>query len=117
MAARKHVRWIQVSSLWIYRVLTWCVLAIGLTVAAAVLTLRYWILPNIEQYREDIARIVSETARQKIEIGYIRANWEGLRPQLVLEQVRVLDAQGRPALEFSRVDNTLSWLSLATLQL
>ncbi len=117
MAARKHVRWIQVSSLWIYRVLTWCVLAIGLAFAAAVLTLRYWILPNIEQYREDIARIVSETAKQKIEIGYIRANWEGLRPHLVLEQVRVLDAQGRPALEFSRVDNTLSWLSLATLQL
>jgi uncharacterized protein (TIGR02099 family) len=117
VAARKRVRWIQLSSLWIYRVLTWCVLAVGLVFAAAVLGLRYWILPNIDQYREDIARIVSETARQKIEIGHIRANWEGLRPQLVLEQVRVLDAQGRPALEFARVDNTLSWLSLATLQL
>ncbi len=117
MASRKRVRWVKVSSLWVYRVLTWSVLVAGLTFAAAVLSLRYWILPNIGQYREDIARIVSETVRQKIEIGYIRANWEGLRPQLVLEQVRVLDAEGRPALEFSRVDNTLSWLSLLTLQL
>lgn len=117
MAARKRTRWLQVSSLWIYRVLTWSVLAVGFTFAAAVLGLRYWILPNIGQYREDIARIVSETTRQKVEIGYIRANWEGLRPQLVLEQVRVLDAQGRPALEFSRVDNTISWLSLVTLRL
>lgn len=117
MVSRKRVRWVKVSSLWVYRVLTWSVLAGGLLFAAAVLSLRYWILPNIEQYREDIARIVSETARQKIEIGYIHANWEGLRPQLVLEQVRVLDAEGRPALEFSRVDKTLSWLSLVTLQL
>jgi len=117
VASRKRVRWVKGSSLWIYHVLTWSVLAVGLTFAAAVLSLRYWILPNIAQYREDIARIVSETAHQKIEIGYIRANWEGLRPQLVLEQVRVLDAEGRPALEFSRVDNTLSWLSLLTLQL
>jgi uncharacterized protein (TIGR02099 family) len=117
VASRKRVRWVKGSSLWVYRVLTWSVLAAGLTFAVTVLGLRYLILPNIEQYREDIARIVSETARQKVEIGYIRANWDGLRPQLVLEQVRVLDADGRPALEFSRVDNTLSWLSLVTLQL
>ncbi len=117
MAARKRVRWVHASTLWLYRVLTGCVLAIGFTFAVAILGLRYWILPNIEQYREDIARIVSDTAGRKVEIGFIRANWEGLRPQLVLEQVRVFDAEGRPAFEFSRVDNTLSWWSLVTLQL
>lgn len=104
------------SSLWVYRVLTWSVLAAGLIFAAAVLGLRHWVLPNIESYREDIARVVSETVRQKIEIGYIRGNWDGLRPQLVLEQVRVLDGEGRPVLQLSRVDSTLSWLSLVTLQ-
>ncbi|MBI2296054.1 MAG: TIGR02099 family protein [Betaproteobacteria bacterium] len=109
--------WLHVSSLWVYRVLTWSVLALGFLFAAMVLGLRYWILPNVENYREDIARIVSEKAQQKIAIGRIYANWDGLRPQLRLEQVTVFDAGGRPALEFSRVDNTLSWMSLPTLEL
>ena len=117
MAARKRVRWVRASSLWLYRVLTGCVLAIGFLFAVSILGLRYWVLPNIAEYRGDIARIISEKTGRKVEIGSIRGNWEGLRPQLVLERVRVLDAQGRPAFEFSRVDNTLSWLSLVTLQL
>ncbi|MCC7485417.1 MAG: TIGR02099 family protein [Burkholderiales bacterium] len=105
------------STLWCYRVITWSVLAVGFAFAAVVLSLRYWVLPNVEHYREDIARVVSERARQKITIGRISANWDGLRPQLVLEQVTVHDNAGRPALELARVDNTFSWLSLATLRL
>lgn len=104
------------SGLWVYRVLTWSVLVAGLIFAAMVLGLRHWALPNIGQYREEIARIVSQAAHQKIEIGYIRGNWDGLRPQLVLEQVRVLDGEGQPVLELSRVDSTVSWFSLITLQ-
>ncbi|MGH6631136.1 MAG: YhdP family protein, partial [Burkholderiales bacterium] len=110
-------RWLGIGSLWTYRVLTWGVLVIGLAFAGAVLALRYWVFPNIEAYREDIARIVSERARQKVTIGAIHAQWDGLRPQLVLERVTVHDAAGRPALELSRVDNTLSWLSVPALEL
>ena len=117
MALPGKLKWLHISSLWVYRVLTWSVLAAGIAFAAAVLTLRYWILPNIENYREDIARVVSEKAQQKIAIGRIHANWDGLRPQLMLERVTVFDAAGRPALELSRVDHTLSWLSLLTLEL
>src|SRR5262245_14100793 len=85
--------------------------------AGIVLALRYWILPHIEHYRDDIARIVSEKAHQNITIGKISANWDGLRPELILEQVTVHDAAGRPALVLSRVDHMLSWLSVPTLQL
>jgi uncharacterized protein (TIGR02099 family) len=108
---------VGISSLWAYRVLTWTVLAAGLVFAGIVLTLRYWVLPNIENYRDDIARVVSERARQKITIGRIHANWDGVRPQLVLEQITVHDAAGRPALELARVDNTLSWMTLPALEL
>ena len=110
-------RWLGTGSLWIYRVLTWSVLAAGLAFAGIVLALRYWVLPDIESYREDIARIVSERAQQKVTIGAIHASWDGMRPQLVLERVTVHDAAGRPALELSRIDNTLSWLSLPALEL
>jgi len=117
VAAADKLRWLGISSLWVYRVLTWGVLVAGLAFATVVVALRYWILPNIEGYREDIARIVSERARQKVTIEKIHANWEGLRPQLVLEQVTVHDAAGRPSFKLSRMDQTLSWLSLATFQL
>jgi uncharacterized protein (TIGR02099 family) len=108
---------LRVSTLWVYRAVTWSVLVAGLIFAGVVLALRYWLLPNVEHYRDDIARVVSDKAGQTITIGSISANWDGLRPQLMLENVTVHDAAGRPALELSRVDHTLSWLSIPTLQL
>ena len=112
-----RLKWVGISSLWAYRVLTWSVLVLGLAFAGIVLGLRYWILPNIETYRDDIARIMSERVRQKITIGRVHANWDGLRPQLRLENVTVFDTAGRPALELAHVDNTLSWLSLLSFEL
>src|SRR5687768_13442334 len=112
-----RLRWLRVGTHWVYRVVAWSVLLTVLACAGVVLALRYWVLPNIENYRDDIAAIVSEKTQQKITIGRIIANWDGLRPQLMLGQVTVYDAAGRPALELSRVDKTLSWLSVPTLQL
>lgn len=109
-------RWLRAGSLWIYRALTYAVLAAGLAFAAAVIGLRYFVLPNIERYREPIAAAVSELARQRITIGALHASWEGLRPRLVLERVTVHDRAGKPALELSRVDSTLSWWSLVALR-
>jgi uncharacterized protein (TIGR02099 family) len=117
MTLPERLGWVRISSLWAYRALTWIVLAIGLAFAGMVLALRYWILPNIEGYREDIARIVGERAGQKITIGSIHANWDGLRPQLVLEHVTIFDTAGRPALKLARIDNTLSWGSVPALEL
>ena len=117
MQISEKLKWLHVSSLWAYRILTWVLLGAGFAFAAIVLSLRYWVLPNIEQYREDIAQAVSRAANQRIAIGKISANWDGIRPQLVLENVTVFDTAGRPALELPRVDNTLSWSSLATFEL
>lgn len=117
MAVANKLRWLGFSSLWAYRVLTWSVLVAGLAFAAAVIVLRYWVLPDIENYREDIARIVSERARQKVTIEKIQADWDGLRPQLRLENVTVHDSAGRPAFTLSRMDQTLSWLSLPLFEL
>ena len=110
-----RLKWLRTGTHWVYRVVAWSVLVTVLAAAGVVLALRYWVLPNIEHYRDDIAGIVSEKARQKITIGKISANWDGLRPQLILEQVTVHDAAGSPALVLSRVDHMLSWLSIPTL--
>ena len=109
-------KWLRNRSLAIYRLLTWVVLGVGVLGALAVISLRYWILPNIEHYREEIALAVSKAANQRIRIGRISGNWDGVRPELVLENVTVFDHAGRPALELARVDSTLSWLSFAAFE-
>jgi uncharacterized protein (TIGR02099 family) len=109
-------RRIQGSTLLIYRVLTWAVFGCGLLFAALVLGLRYWILPEIGGYRERIAEAVSLASGQRISIGGLSANWDGLRPQLSLSAVTVHDAEGRPALELPSVNATLSWRSALLLR-
>ena len=69
-------------------------LAAIFVVGAVVLGLRYWVLPNIDDFRDDIARAVSNASRQHISIGKISGNWDGLRPRLVLENVMVYDQAG-----------------------
>ncbi len=82
-----------------------------LLAAITVLALRYFILPNIESYREDIAQSVSKAAGQLVTIGKLTADWDGMRPRLNLGDVVVYDRVGRAALTLQRVDGTLSWLS------
>ena len=72
--------WIQSSSLWIYRVLTWAVLVTGFVFAATILGLRYWILPDIGKYREDIAQRLSAAVQQKVTVGENKGDRED-RPE------------------------------------
>lgn len=110
------LKWLGRSSLWTSRALAWSVLGVALACAAVILSLRYWFLPNIENYREDIAAAVSRAANQRITIERIAGNWDGMWPQLKLEGVSVYDKSGRRALELERVDGTLAWRSLVKLR-
>lgn len=80
--------------------------------AIGVVALRYWIFPNVEAYREDIARSLSKAAGQRITIGKILPGWEQLQPHLRLEEVTVYDHNDRPALALQNISGTVSWLSL-----
>ena len=101
-------------SSWLTRFLIACFLLAGVVVIATVLALRYWFLPNIEDYRDRIAVAVSSAAGQRVTIGKITADWHGARPHLSLDNVQVFDQAGQPALVLNRVSATLSWLTLTT---
>lgn len=94
------------------RIARYAVAAVVLAVALIVIALRWWILPEIANYREDIAAAITRVANQKVTIGAISADWLSLRPHLKLSQVQVYDHAGRPALSLERVDATLSWYTL-----
>ncbi len=76
------------------------------------LALRFWVLPDIERYREDIVAAASRGLGMQVRIGAIEAGWMGLRPRVSLSDVRIYDAQGREALVLPAVDNVIAWRSL-----
>lgn len=86
--------------------------AMAVLVALAIISLRYWILPDIAQYRDRIAASVSGAIGNQLTIGKIDADWQGLQPRLRLADVRILDEQGQPALALHHIDGSLSWMSL-----
>lgn len=112
MPAISVFKWLHLSSLWVYRMVTWTILICAFVSALVVGTVSFWLLPNIENYRETIAREISAAARQRITIGKLAGRWSGFNLQLTLGDVAVLDQAGQSALKLERVDSTLSWWSL-----
>ena len=104
-----------VRGLW--RALLWSFWLVYFGFVVLVLALRYAVLPNIESYRSDIERFARQGLGQNISIGRIEASWAGINPDLTLLDVRVADAEGRPALAFSRIEAILSWWSVPSAQL
>ena len=81
--------------------------------ATAVLALRFWILPQIEEHPEAIARIISLNTGQRVSIGSVDSGWQRLRPFLALTDVRLYDQEDKLALSLPSVSCTLSWDSFA----
>ena len=73
---------------------------------------KFWLLPEIERYRDDITLIASQAVGHPVIIGKIAGDWHGIRPRLSFTDVRVLDNKGRATLTFQRIENVLSWQSL-----
>ena len=80
--------------------------------AAVVLAVRFWVLPDIERYREEIVAAISRGVGLPVRVGAIQAGWLGLRPHIALTDVRIYDKQGREALVLPSIENVVGWRSL-----
>jgi uncharacterized protein (TIGR02099 family) len=78
----------------------------------ALLVSRYYLLPNIEQYHDQIAYAVGSAFGRPVTIGRIEADWQGWRPHLLMINVRFKDQQGATALALEKVEGEVSWSSL-----
>jgi len=90
-------------------ILAW---AVFFAFAILILALRYWLLPNVEQYRADIVAAISRSIGLPVKIGTLATDWQGLRPRLSISDVRVYDTDGREALVLPVVENVVAWRSL-----
>ena len=100
-------RWAAVA-----RILGWALLTLYFLFAAALLSLRYWILPKVAEYRGEIEQSASRALGQRVTIGAIDADWQGLRPELLLGDVTIFDHDGRAALTLPGVEATVAWSSV-----
>ncbi|MDR0576903.1 MAG: TIGR02099 family protein [Candidatus Accumulibacter sp.] len=98
------------------RALAWGFWTVYFLFVLAILSLRYAILPDIENYRPLIERLAGDGLGQKVSIGRIEASWDGINPDLTLRDVSLADAEGRPTLAFSRVEAVLSWWSVVEMR-
>lgn len=90
---------------------------IALLCAITIIVLRYWLLPDIEQFHDRITTSLSAAIGNPVTIGKIQGDWQGLHPHLSLSDVRILDNERQPALVLPDVEASVSWLSLLASEL
>jgi uncharacterized protein YhdP len=103
---------LRVGASWAARALTAALVLLALIAAAAFLSLRFWLLPNVDSYRPAISRLIAEAAGTPVTIGHIEGEWRGLRPSLTLTGVEIQDARKKPALVLQNVRGVVSWWAL-----
>ena len=116
---RLHWLWPILARPGIARALRWAawgLFAAWLAFAALVLALRYAVLPKVADYRAEIEQAASRAVGQPVRISRIEARWQGLNPDLILDDVVIADRQGAPAFSLARVEGVLSWQSLVRLR-
>lgn len=111
-----------VSSAWrplrfAVRLLLGLLLVAGSLLLIAWLTLHWGILPRIEQWRPQIEARASAALGVPVRIGAIEVRSGGWVPAIELRDVRLLDAEQRPALQLPRVAAAVSSRSLLSLEL
>jgi uncharacterized protein (TIGR02099 family) len=105
-------KFLKHGSTWAYRLTTWLLLILVLCAGAAVVALRFFVLPVVDDYKTPIAQSIAQTLGQTVEIGRIEGDWRDFRPQLRLFDVRIHESGGLQTLAFEHVDTALSWRSL-----
>ncbi len=88
-----------------------------LLLGAALLTLRYAVLPNAQQFVPWLQQVSSRALGLPVQIGSVSSRWHGLLPTLTLRNLVIDDSHGRPALRLAAVQALPSWKSLPRLQL
>ncbi|HLT98584.1 MAG TPA: YhdP family protein [Burkholderiaceae bacterium] len=97
------------------RLLKWlCYIALGgyVLLALSFLGMRYWLLPNIEQWREPLQRELSEHLPVELELGNIQAWWQGSNPGVTLRDVVLSDDDGHTLLKIPSLRAVVAWRSL-----
>ncbi len=93
------------------------VVAAYLLLGAGLLTLRYAVLPQAQQFVPWLEQASSRALGLPVHIGSVQARWHGLLPVLSIHDLVIDDGHGHPALRLDSVQAMPSWKSLPRMQL
>lgn len=82
-------------------------------VGIALLGMRYWLLPNVDQWRGTIETQLSQALGAQVTLGEIKAQWLGANPRLTLSSVSIRDPDRGEILNLPYLRAVLSWRSVA----
>jgi len=85
--------------------------------AAVFLALRFWLLPQVGNYRAEVEEALTRAVGLQVKVGALQADWDGLRPRLVVSDLRIYDREGREALRLPSVEPVLAWSTLTAREL
>jgi uncharacterized protein YhdP len=117
MLNSSSVHFLRHSLNWLMRLMIAVSAVAAVLFALAIIVLRYWLLPDIEQYHDRITSSLAGAIGNPLTIGKIQGDWQGFLPHLNFTDVRILDEQRQPALVLQRIDGSVSWMSLFTAEL
>lgn len=100
-----------------FRICLKILLAFYFAFAALFLLLRYVVLPNLENYKPELEQFASAKMGRTLSIQSLQANWQGFNPQIALRGIVIHDQNSQAALTLPEVNTTLSWWSLAVMDL
>ena len=95
----------------------WTLVGLYFLAAVTMLVLRFWALPRIADYKDEIAAAVSRALGEKVTIERVDAEWYGLHPRLELGGVKIYDRRGEEALALPYVAASIAWRSIADREL
>lgn len=78
----------------------------------SVLSIRYFFLPHIDNYRAAIEASLSRSTGLSVAIEQISADWQGWRPRLSLRNVAIRTDEGVSALSLKNIEAVIGWNSL-----
>ena len=73
----------------------WAITLFYFVFCALILVTRWYLLPQVDRYKDDIAQVLSETLDSHVEIGQIRPRWDTFWPQLELSNVHIHKSSDR----------------------
>jgi uncharacterized protein (TIGR02099 family) len=94
------------------RALEWLGWTAFFAFAAAFLGLRFWLLPQVERYQQEVVEALTRAVGLPVSIGALSAEWDGLHPRLSVTNLRLADRDGREALVLPVVEPVVSWATL-----
>lgn len=90
----------------------WGALGLYFLLGFFVLSVRYGVLPYIENYRSDIEKAISKAVKQPVHIRTLQGEWVGLRPRINIKGIEIHSPQGKTLLALEHVVAEPAWNSL-----